>query len=89
MSNLENLMKDFFEMESIDEIRFKSIEISPNKTIYFAFQESQKILFNKLTSVSLEPVCFILKIDEEYHYCPLNDKEFDENIVNEFVKNTQ
>lgn len=89
MSNLENLMKDFFEMESIDEIRFKSIEISPNKTIYFAFQESQKILFNKLTSVSLEPVCFILKIDEEYHYCPLNDKEFDENIVKEFVKNTQ
>ncbi len=89
MSNLENLMKDFFEMESIDEIRFKSIEISPNKTIYFAFQESQKILFNKLTSVSLEPVCFILKIDEEYHYCPLNDKEFDENIVKEFVKNIQ
>ena len=89
MSNLENLMKDFFEMESIDEIRFKSIEISPNKTIYFAFQESQKILFNKLTSVSIEPVCFILKIDEEYHYCPLNDKEFDENIVKEFVKNTQ
>ena len=87
MSNLENLMKDFFEMESIDEIRFKSIEISPNKTIYFAFQESQKILFNKLTSVSLEPVCFILKIDEEYHYCPLNDKKFDENIVKEFVKN--
>jgi len=26
-------------------------------------------------------------MDDEYHYCPLNDKKFDENIVKEFVKN--
>ena len=86
MDNLENLMKDMFKMEIIDEILFKKIRISPNKTIYFAFKESQKIFQNRLTSASLEPICFILKIDEEYHYCPLNDNEFDENIVKEFVK---
>lgn len=85
MDNLENLMKDIFKMEIIDEILFKKIRISPNKTIYFAFKESQKIFQNRLTSASLEPICFILKIDEEYHYCPLNDNEFDENIVKEFV----
>ena len=87
MSNLENLMKDMFGMENIDEILFKSIEISPDRIIYFAFKESQKILLNKLTSLTIEPVCFILKIDDEYHYCPLNKKEFDENIVKEFVEN--
>ena len=76
-------------MESLDKIRFKSIKISPDKTIYFAFKESQKIIYNKLTSMTLEPVCFILKMDDEYHYCPLNDKKFDENIVKEFVKNIQ
>lgn len=87
MSNLENLMKYMFGQKSIDEILFKSIEISPDKTIYFAFQESQKILFNRLTSLTIEPICFILKIDDEYHYCPLNNKKFNENIVKEFVKN--
>ena len=30
--------------------------------------------------MTLDPVCFILKMDDEYHYCPLNDKKFDENI---------
>ncbi len=87
MSNLENLMKYMFGQKNIDEILFKSIEISPDKTIYFAFQESQKILFNRLTSLTIEPICFILKIDDEYHYCPLNNKKFNENIVKEFVKN--
>lgn len=80
-------MKYMFGQKSIDEILFKSIEISPDKTIYFAFQESQKILFNRLTSLTIEPICFILKIDDEYHYCPLNNKKFNENIVKEFVKN--
>lgn len=87
MAKLDDFMKDVFGLESSDEIIFKSIEISPDKTVYFAFQESQKILLNKLTSVTLEPCCFILKIDDEYHYCPLNDKEFDENIVKEFAEN--
>ena len=47
MSNFENLIKNMLEMESFDEIRFKSIKISPDKTIYFAFKESQKIIYNK------------------------------------------
>ena len=80
-------MTDMLKMETIDEIRFKSIKISSNKTIYFTFKESQKILLNKLTSDSLEPICFILKIDEEYHYCPLNEDKFDENIIKKFVEN--
>ena len=85
MSNINDLMTDMLKMETIDEIRFKSIKISSNKTIYFTFKESQKILLNKLTSVSLEPICFILKIDEEYHYCPLNEDKFDESIIKKFV----
>ena len=85
MDRLEDMMKNLFKMEIIDEILFKPVRISPNKTIYFAFKESQKIFQNRLTSASLEPVCFILKIDGEYHYCPLNDNEFDESIVREFV----
>lgn len=87
MSNINDLMTDMLKMETIDEIRFKSIKISSNKTIYFTFKESQKILLNKLTSVSLEPICFILKIDEEYHYCPLNEDKFDEDIIKKFVEN--
>ena len=87
MSNINDLMSDMLKMETIDEIRFKSVKISSNKTIYFTFKESQKILLNKLTSISLEPVCFILKIDEEYHYCPLNEDKFDESIIKKFVEN--
>ena len=87
MSNINDLMIDMLKMETIDEIRFKSIKISSNKTIYFTFKESQKILLNKLTSISLEPICFILKIDEEYHYCPLNEDKFDESIIKKFVEN--
>ena len=87
MSDINDLMTDMLKMETIDEIRFKSIKISSNKTIYFTFKESQKILLNKLTSVSLEPICFILKIDEEYHYYPLNEDKFDESIIKKFVEN--
>ena len=87
MSDINDLMTDMLKMETIDEIRFKSIKISSNKTIYFTFKESQKILLNTLTSVSLEPICFILKIDEEYHYCPLNEDKFDESIIKKFVEN--
>lgn len=87
MSNINDLMTDMLKMETIDEIRFKSIKIGSNKTIYFTFKESQKILLNKLISFSLEPICFILKIDDEYHYCPLNEDKFDENIIKKFVEN--
>jgi hypothetical protein len=87
MSDINDLMTDMLKMETIDEIRFKSIKISSNKTIYFTFKESQKILLNKLTSFSLEPICFILKIDDEYHYCPLNEDKFDEDIIKKFVEN--
>lgn len=87
MSNINDLMTDMLKMETIDEIRFKSIKIGSNKTIYFTFKESQKILLNKLISFSLEPICFILKIDDEYHYCPLNEDKFDEDIIKKFVEN--
>ena len=87
MSNINDLMTDMLKMETIDEIRFKSIKIGSNKTIYFTFKESQKILLNKLISFSLEPICFILKIDDEYQYCPLNEDKFDENIIKKFVEN--
>ena len=87
MSDINDLMTDMLKMETIDKIRFKSIKISSNKTIYFTFKESQKILLNKLTSISLEPICFILKIDEEYHYYPLNEDKFDESIIKKFVEN--
>ncbi len=87
MSNINDLMTDMLKMETIDEIRFKSIKICSNKTIYFTFKESQKILLNKLISFSLEPICFILKIDDEYHYCPLNEDKFDEDIIKKFVEN--
>ena len=85
MDNFEKAINDIFEIENIDEILFKSIEINPNKTIYFAFRESQKIMLGKLTSVDLKPVCFILKINKEYYWCPLNDEEFDEETVKKFA----
>ena len=85
MDNFEKAINDIFEIEIIDEILFKSIEINPNKTIYFAFRESQKIMLGKLTSVDLKPVCFILKINKEYYWCPLNDEEFDEETVKKFA----
>ncbi len=85
MDNFEKEINDLFKIESIDEILFKSIEISPDKTIYFAFRESQKIILKRLTSVDLEPIFFILKINNEYHWCPLNDEEFDEEAVKKFA----
>ena len=86
MDNLKDIIDEIFEIENIDEIRFKSIEINPDKIIYFIFHENQKIVKGQLTSGSIEPEAFILKMDDEYYYCPLNDKEFDENIVKKFSK---
>ena len=85
MDNFRQAINDIFEIEEIDEILFKPIEISPDKTVYFAFCESQKIMFDRLTSVDLKPICFILKMGGEYHYCPLNDEEINEKAVKEFV----
>lgn len=86
MDKIKEMIDDMFNIENIDEIRFKSIEINPHKIIYFIFHENQKIVQGKLTSGSIEPEAFILKMDKEYYYCPLNDKKFDENLVKEFSK---
>ncbi|WP_296891271.1 hypothetical protein [uncultured Methanobrevibacter sp.] len=83
--NFEEMIKDVLEIEDIDQIQFKRIEISPDKIIYFAFHENQKMMFGKLTSGTIEPLCFILKTGDEYHYCPLNKNKFDKEIVKEFV----
>ncbi|WP_407416185.1 hypothetical protein [Methanobrevibacter sp.] len=83
--NFEEMINDIFEIKTIDQIQFKSIDISEDKTIYFAFHESQKIMFGKLTSGTVQPLCFILKMGDEYHYCPLNKKKFDKGIVKQFV----
>ena len=85
MDNFEKAMNDIFEIEYIDKTLFKSIEINPDKTIYFAFRESQRIMLGKLTSVDLTPICFIVKTGDEYHYCPLNDEEIDNKVIREFV----
>ena len=45
-------------------------------------------MFGNLVSTTFDPVAFILKINDEYHYCPLNNEKFDENIVKEFVEKT-
>lgn len=84
MDNFEKAINDIFEIENIDEILFKTIEISHDKTVYFAFRENQKIMFERLTSIDLKPICFILKINKEYYWCPLNDEEFNEELVKEF-----
>ena len=87
MDKIKEMIDDMLNIENIDEIRFKKIEINPDKVIYFIFHENQKIVQGKLTSGSIEPEAFILRMDEEYYYCPLNDKKFDENLVKEFSKN--
>lgn len=86
MDNFKDDIKSMFEIEEIDEIRFKSVEISPDKTIYFTVRESHKMMFEKLTSATLDVVAFILKINEEYYYHALNNEKYDENIVKKFVK---
>lgn len=87
MDELKELFDEIFEIRNIDRNYFKEIEISSEKTIYFIFHERQKIMKDRITSGSIEPVGFILRADDEYHYCPLNGKEFDKNIVREFVEN--
>ena len=87
MDKIKEMIDGMLNIENIDAIRFKKIEINPDKVIYFIFHENQKIVQGKLTSGSIEPEAFILRMDEEYYYCPLNDKKFDENLVKEFSKN--
>lgn len=86
MDNFEKIIDDIFNIGNIDKIQFKTIEINPNKTIYFIFHKNYKIYGGQITSGIIKPKAFILKIDEEYHYCPINNKEFDENLVKEFAK---
>lgn len=85
MDKFEEAMNDIFEIEYIDKTIFKSIKINPDKTIYFAFRESQRIMLEKLTSVDLTPICFILEMDGQYYYCPLNDEEIDQKVIKKFV----
>ena len=86
MDDFKKIIDDIFNIENIDEIQFKTVEISQNKTIYFIFHKNYKIFEGQLKSGSIKPKAFILKIDEEYHYCPINKEEFDENLVKEFAK---
>ena len=81
----EKAINDIFKIESIDEILFKSIEISEGKTACFAFRLSQKIMFGELTSCTMDPICFILEMNGEYYYCPLNGNDFDESVVKKFA----
>lgn len=87
MDKVKEMINDIFNIENIDEIRFKTIEINPHKIIYFIFHENCKIVDGRLISGSVEPKAFILKMDEEYYYCPLDDEKFDENLVKKFSKN--
>ena len=86
MDNFKEDIKSIFEIEEINKIKFKTIEISPDKTIYFAVCESEKRMFGKISSATLEPKAFILKMGDEYNYCSLNDKKLDKNIVIEFLE---
>lgn len=86
MDNLKNIIDDIFRIENINEIQFKRVEINQNKIIYFIFHRNLKLINEDLTSASINPEAFILKMDEEYYYCPLNNKELDENLVKEFSK---
>lgn len=86
MDELKALLDEIFEIENIDQNYFKEMKISSDKVIYLIFHERQKIINDKLTSGSIWPIGFILKMGNEYYYCPLNDDEFDENIVKEFVE---
>jgi hypothetical protein len=86
MDSISKMIDDIFNIENINEIQFKTIEINPNKTIYFIFHKNYKIYNGQITSGSIKPKAFILKIDEEYHYCPINKEEFDENLVKEFAE---
>lgn len=88
METFKDDLKFIFEIDEKSRIIFKSIEITPNKSIHFAIRESQKTMFGNLVSTTFDPVAFILKINDEYHYCPLNNEKFDENIVKEFVEKT-
>lgn len=85
MDSIKEMIDDIFEIKNIDKNQFKAINISSDKIIYFVFHKNKKILNDSMISTSIEPIGFILKMDEEYYYCPLNNKEFDEKIVEEFV----
>lgn len=86
MDNFSDDIKSILEIEENNKVKFRTIEISSDKTAYLAVRESEKIMFGKLTSLSLEPVALIIKEKDEYRYHGLNDEKFDENIVREFVK---
>ena len=86
MDNLKNIIDEIFRIEKINEIQFKRVEINQHKIIYFIFHRNIKLINEDLTSASIKPEAFILKMDEEYYYCPLNNKELDENLVKEFSK---
>ena len=86
MDNFSDDIKSILEIEENDKVKFRTIEISSDKTDYLAVRESEKIMFGKLTSLSLEPVALSIKEKDEYRYHGLNDEKFDENIVREFVK---
>lgn len=86
MDDLKDLFYNMVKIENINEIRFKEIEINPDKIIYFAFRESLKTVRTQVTSGSIKPIGFILKMGGEYYYCPLNKKEINKKVIKEFVE---
>lgn len=89
MDDFKELFDEVFEIISIDENHYKKIEISPDKTIYFIFHENQKIIMGNVTSASIEPVGFILKMGGQYYYCALNEEKLNEKIFREFIERFQ
>lgn len=86
MDELKDLFYRIAEIENIKEIRIKEIEINPDKVIYFAFKESQKIVRGQVTSGSIKPIGFILKMGGEYYYCPLDKKEMNKKVIRKFCE---
>ena len=86
MDNLKNVLDYIIDSDKIKENQFKEIELTPDKTIYFISKNTTIIIKGKISSKTVKPKGFILKMGDEYYYSPLDNKILEKSIIKEFVE---
>ena len=81
MKYVENILKNFINIENIEKINFKEIY-----GFYFAFKTTHIFIENEISSSSIKPIAIIYKENGEYYLAPLCDEAEKEEIVKNFVE---
>lgn len=81
MKDVEKLIKEFIDMDEIEEIDFKKV-----CGFYFAAKTTHTIINKEITSSEIKPVAIIYEENGQYYLAPIGDADEMEEVVKNFVE---